>query len=89
MYFQHERSKRFDKIKSSILNNSRNYNFKDWHRIIDLRFVENALSSLGSILSDLGGRFNIGDLNEIKFSKFQALYIAEDWATAYKSMCGK
>lgn len=84
MYFQHERSKRFDKIKSALLKNAQSHNFKNWHRIIDLKFINDALSSVGSILNDPGGRFNIGNLNEIKFSKFPALYIAEDWETAYR-----
>ncbi len=39
---------------------------------------------MGSLLNDPGGRFNIGDINEIKFPKFPALYVAEDWATAYR-----
>lgn len=84
MHFQHQRANRLEKIKVTISQNVERYVFENWHRIIDLRFVENALSSIGSILNDPGGRFNIGDINEIKFPKFKALYIAEDWATAYR-----
>lgn len=83
-YFQGERAKRFDRIKDSLLKHSSRYKFKNWHRQIDLRFVCSALSSKGSLLNDPGGRFNIGNINDIKFSKFPALYIAEDYQTAYK-----
>ena len=84
IYFQRERSKRFERIKESILKNTLSYEFKNWHRVIDLAFVESALSSLGSLLNDPGGRFNIGSIDDIKFSKFPALYIAEDYEIAYR-----
>lgn len=84
MYFQYQRTNRLDKIKVAISQNVERYTFENWHRIIDLRFIDNALSSIGSILNDPGGRFNIGDINEVKFPKFKALYLAEDWATAFR-----
>lgn len=84
MHFQHQRANRFEKIKVALSQNIERYTFENWHRIIDLKFVDNALSSMGSILNDPGGRFNIGDINEIKFPKFKALYIAENWETAYR-----
>ncbi|KTD31398.1 MULTISPECIES: RES family NAD+ phosphorylase [Legionella] len=84
IHFQHQRANRLEKIKVAISQNVERFVFENWHRIIDLRFIDNALSSIGSILNDPGGRFNIGDINEIKFPKFKALYIAEDWITAYR-----
>ena len=83
-YFQGERAKHFNKIKECLLQNSKSYSFENWHRIIDLRFIQKALSSEGSLLNDPGGRFNIGSIDELKFAKFPALYIAEDYQTAFK-----
>lgn len=83
-YFQNERAKRFKGIKDALLEVSEPFDFHSWHRIFDLKFVKNPLSSRGSLLNDPGGRFNIGDIDELKFSKFPALYIAENYETAYR-----
>lgn len=83
-YFQNERTKRLYQIKKALMKASESFEFKTWHRIFDLKFVDNPLSSKGSILNDPGGRFNVGDINELKFPKFPALYIAESYEIAYR-----
>lgn len=83
-YFQNERAKRFSKIKNVLMEASEIFSFESWHRIFDLKFVNNPLSSRGSILNDPGGRFNIGDIDELKFARFPALYIAENFEVAYR-----
>lgn len=83
-FFQNARAKRLDAIKASLLKHTKTFKFTSWHRVFDLKFIENPLSTRGSILNDPGGRFNIGDINELKFTKFNALYLAENYETAYR-----
>lgn len=57
--------------------------FEGWARIVDYRYSLRPLSVAGSVKRD-GGRFNIGaGLNVSSFSSFPALYIAEDYPTAF------
>lgn len=57
-----------------------------WWRIVDHKYSNNPLSSLGSLRN--GGRFNIGnDLNN--FKPFPVLYIAENETTAYNEKFGQ
>ena len=58
-----------------------------WVRIVDYKYSHEPLSSVGSLF--LGGRFNIGnDLNPGLFPPYPALYIAEDYSTAYAEKFG-
>jgi hypothetical protein len=58
-----------------------------WTRIIDYRYSLQPLSAAGSLVR--GGRFNIGnDLDPSKFPVFPALYIAENYQTAYDERFG-
>jgi len=58
-----------------------------WVRIIDYRYSMEPLSAVGSLFS--GGRFNIGrDLNPGQFPPYPALYIAENYQTAYAEKFG-
>ena len=53
-----------------------------WYRIVNFQYSDNPLSPKGSLIN--GGRFNYGsDIDPKTFHPFQALYIAEDEATAY------
>lgn len=83
-YFQNERAKRIEDIKGAILSNTCSFEFSSWHRILDLQFMENPLSARGSVLNDPGGRFNIGNIDQLKFPSFPALYLAENYETAYR-----
>jgi RES domain-containing protein len=64
------------------------YRFKNWSRIVDYQFSLQPLSNLGS-LKDIGGRFNIGQqIAPGTISGFPALYIAEDYSTAFRERFG-
>jgi RES domain-containing protein len=53
-----------------------------WSRIQDYRYSMTPLSLVGSLMQ--GGRFNIGnDIDPSQFPAFPALYVAEDYETAY------
>lgn len=59
-----------------------------WARVLDYQYSLAPLSLLGSLMQ--GGRFNIGnDLDPAKFPAFPALYVAEDYATAYAEKFGE
>ncbi len=65
------------------------FRFSDWSRIVDFRYSLEPLSVAGSIKTE-GGRFNIGNrLSPGAFSPFPALYVAEDYATAYRERFGQ
>lgn len=61
---------------------------KSWIRIIDYEFSLEPLSAAGSLVH--GGRFNIGrDLDATKYPAFPALYLAENYETAYEERFGQ
>jgi len=62
--------------------------FENWARIVDYRYCCAPLSVAGSVKRD-GGRFNMGaTLGPVTFSPFPALYIAENYPTAYNERFG-
>ncbi len=61
-----------------------NLELPKWVRIVDYRFCLMPLSSAGSLL-EYGGRFNAGiDLNQNTLNPWPALYLAEDYETAFR-----
>ncbi len=87
-YFAHQRSLIFDDLKNSLAKNCQPFIFSQWARVVDYQFSVDPLSARGSLLSDPGGRFNIGDMDQTKFPSFAALYIAEETETAYREKFG-
>lgn len=83
-YFAHQRSLISGALKNSLLNNCVPYEFSNWRRVVDNKFNHEPLSAKGSILNEVGGRFNVGDIDQMKFPKFPGLYIAEDTVTALR-----
>ncbi len=62
--------------------------FDGWARIVDYRYCLAPLSVTGS-LKGSGGRFNIGSgLNPAMFPASPALYVAEDYPTAFRERFG-
>jgi len=62
--------------------------FSGWARLVDYRYTNQPLTMAGSISGD-GGRFNIGAaLNPAAYTPFPALYIAEDFPTAFRERFG-
>ncbi len=75
-----------DALRSQTL---RSYAFKHWSRIVDYRYSLDPLSTMGSLKGD-GGRFNIGaELSPGTFTPFPALYVAEDYETAFGERFGR
>jgi hypothetical protein len=62
--------------------------FHGWARLVDYRFSNEPLSTEGSVKAD-GRRFNIGRLlNPAAYTPFPALYVAEDFPTAFRERFG-
>lgn len=60
--------------------------FERWTRMVETRWTLSPLSSAGGLLS-YGGRFNVGSmLHDSLVRPFPALYLAEDYQTAYREM---
>jgi hypothetical protein len=59
-----------------------------WSRIVDYKYSLQPLSAAGSLVR--GGRFNIGnDLDPGRYPAFPALYLAQDYDTAYAERYGQ
>jgi RES domain-containing protein len=64
------------------------FQIEDWCRIVEYQYSLTPLSSAGSI-TGVGGRFNIGgSIAPGTITPFQALYIAEDYETAFRERFG-
>jgi hypothetical protein len=87
-YFAHRRSQVMEELKQSLLDNMTCFEFKDWRRIASQQFSNTPLSTIGSIKSFPGGRFNIGVIDIERFPQFAAFYLAEDTTTAFLEMTG-
>jgi len=82
----YQRSKKMPEIKAALLEASvEPYDFSEYQRAVRYRWTLDPLSVKGS-LSDIGGRFNIGDIDRTKYPLFPALYIARDRATAIQEL---
>ena len=62
--------------------------FDGWARLVDYQYANQPLSMEGSLKGD-GGRFNVGrGLDPATHTAFPALYVAEDFATAFRERFG-
>ncbi len=78
-----QRAENSDEIKKALVGAAEGpYSFRCWQRIVDYQYSLHPLSTVGSVVTDPGGRFNIGDIDTTRFSPFPALYIAADLPTA-------
>jgi RES domain-containing protein len=91
LYFELESLRQRDgqRLIEAIGSRTRNhYDFQGWSRIVDYRYALEPLSTAGSVKNE-GGRFNIGAaLSPGAFSAFPALYIAQDYDTAFLERFG-
>lgn len=87
-YFAHRRSQIMEELKQSLRENTINFEFHDWRRIVSQQFSNTPLSAIGSVKSFPGGRFNIGVIDIERYPQFAALYLAEDAGTAFLEMLG-
>jgi RES domain len=92
LYFELEplRQAQETKLLDALRSRTRStYEFNGWSRIVDYRYSLEPLSNVGSLKGD-GGRFNIGaELSPGTFTPFPALYVAEDYDTAFNERFGR
>src|SRR5689334_22454328 len=62
-YFAEQRKNIFDVLQDSIRHNTAEFKFKHYQRTTSFKYCLTPLSARGSILSETGGRFNIGKIN--------------------------
>jgi RES domain-containing protein len=86
---ERHRAQHSDEFVAAIRSSSKGpFGFNGWSRLVDYQFSSQPLSTEGSIKAD-GGRFNIGRLlNPATYTPFPALYVAEDFATAFRERFG-
>jgi hypothetical protein len=78
-----QRAEKSNEIKKALVGAAEGpFSFKGWQRIVDYQYSLHPLSTVGSVVTDPGGRFNIGDIDRARFSPFPALYLASDQPTA-------
>ena len=79
-----QRVQYYDELLHAIRNSKlTEIEFSGWVRIVDYQYSLTPISSAGSLFRS--GRFNYGqDINPNQFTPFNALYIANDEATAYE-----
>lgn len=80
-YFVTERAKKESQIIDSLNQRTQMYKFSGYFRCVASQYNDKPLSSAGSRISRVGGRFNVGDIGAAAMP-FPALYAAE---TAYAS----
>jgi len=86
-YFANQRSKILDELKGSLVKKIKSFCFENWSRIVSYKYTLDPLSAKGSVFS-IGGRFNIGNIDQMKFSIFPALYVSKTVDTAFKERYG-
>jgi hypothetical protein len=82
-----QRARVVDDLKHSLRTEASGFSFDKWVRIVGYAQATDPLSAAGSIAAS-GGRFNIGDIDRLKFPRFPALYLANDFPTAYRERYG-
>ncbi|MEE8484079.1 MAG: RES family NAD+ phosphorylase [Nitrospinota bacterium] len=84
---QKQRAKKRTALLSALKTAARSgYKASRWQRAVQYKYALRPLSAVGSVRNDVGGRFNIGNLDSVLFPKFPALYLAEDQETAIKEL---
>lgn len=83
-----QRARILDRLKASLIAAATPFEFRDWQRIVDYPYALHPLSAVGSRRAAPGGRFNIGEIDPIKFPKFASLYVGSDFATAFREKFG-
>src|ERR1035441_1369950 len=62
------------------------FDFNGYQRAVKYKWALEPLSVRGSLLDEVGGRFNIGEIDRTKFTPFPALYLGEDKMTALQEL---
>lgn len=80
-YYAAERAKRESKLLDSLNQATTSLTFENHFRCVHTRYNDKPLSSAGSRISKVGGRFNLGDIGA-GISPFPALYLGSTAAIA-------
>ena len=87
---QHQRSVVAEEISGALARAAIGpFPFSRWMRVVDYQFANHPLSAAGSVRLMTGGRFNVGDVDPIKFAPFPALYLASDHETVLAEALGQ
>lgn len=83
----YQRSKILPEIKAALVEAAVGpFDFNPYQRAVKYKWSLDPLSVQGSLLDEVGGRFNIGAIDRTKFTPFPALYLGEDKMTALQEM---
>ncbi len=77
-----------EQLKSSLREKAQPFEFSKWQRSVKYRYCLDPLSTKGSRV-DPGGRFNVGEIDPLRYPVFPALYIAADKRTALAESLGQ
>ncbi len=84
--FAYQRSLILDEIKKALMAAAvKPWPFSDFQRAVKYKWAFDPLSFEGSV-KDIGGRFNIGNIDRTKFPPFPALYLGQNKDTALQEM---
>ena len=72
-----------DRLVEILVNHAKPKEFKGWQRIVDFKYASHPLSAHGSVVSETGGRFNVGDVDQLSLRPFPALYLGSDRKVAF------
>jgi hypothetical protein len=78
-----QRHQVIDRLREIVSARARPYKFEGWQRVVDFQYSDHPLSARGSVVSETGGRFNIGDIAPMNLRPFPALYLASGRALAF------
>ncbi|MBS1969401.1 MAG: RES family NAD+ phosphorylase [Bdellovibrionales bacterium] len=84
-YYAAERAKRSVQITEALCKKTSKFEFENHYRCVLTQYNDRPLSSAGSRISAVGGRFNFGRINDF-FPTFPALYIGENARVARLEM---
>lgn len=84
-YYIAERAKRSIQITEALNKRTSLFEFTNHYRCVHAQYNDRPLSSAGSRISSIGGRFNFGRIND-SFQTFSALYLGEDARVARLEM---
>lgn len=84
----YQRNRIYDSLKSSLRERAAPFELSKWQRVVKYKYALHPLGTNGSVV-ELGGRFNIGEIDTTRYPVFPALYLASDKGTALAELLGR
>jgi hypothetical protein len=72
-----------DRLVEILASHARPKDFNSWQRLVDFQYAGHPLSAHGSVTSESGGRFNVGDVDQFNLRPFPALYLGSSRKVAF------